>query len=162
MSRILMLALPIVLAACASSDGGSSINAPGGGLPVSDRSVFETLPPQDISAAQCPMVLYSRADESRRLFIALDNPPMALVRINGRTMQFARSVTDGASSHRHFEQETYASPDGAQLTAIVRFAPLSGDASGAAIRSASLAYTSPEGETAVIPAVGLVSCPAGG
>ena len=56
----------------------------------------------------------------------------------------------------------YAHPDGAQLTADVRFEPLPGDASGAAIRSASLAYTSPEGETAIVPAVGLVTCPTTG
>lgn len=160
MIRPLVIAAPFLLAACASGGTSASINAAGGGLSVSERSVFETLPPQDIAPSQCPMVLYSRAGESRRLFIGLDNPPMALVRINGRTIQFARASTNGASTHRHFEQETYASPDGAQLTAIVRFTPLPGDASGAAIRSASLAYTSPEGETAIVPAVGLVSCPA--
>lgn len=147
----------MMMTACASSKPSPSINQPGG-MEVSGRTVFETLPPQDVRASQCPLVLYSRADESRRIFVSLDTPPTALIRIDGRTQQFTRTSTSGATSNRHFEEETYATPDGARLTASVRFAPLSDASPGAAIRSASLAYTSPEGETAVIPAVGLVSC----
>lgn len=161
-ARTTILSLLIALAACASSPKpATTINAPGG-LTVSNRTVFETLPPQDVSSAQCPLVLYSRADESRRIFIALDNPAIALIRIDGRTQQLARTATNGAANHRHYEEETYSTPDGAQLTASVRFTPLQDNASGAAIRSASLAYTSPEGETAILPAVGLVTCPSAG
>ncbi len=163
MIRCTMLALltTCTFAACAGSpNANGSRNAPGG-ITVSGRTVFETLPPQNVSLNQCPLVLYSRADESRRLFIALDNPALALIRIDGRTTQFARTATSGATSHRHYEEETYSSPDGAQLTASVRFTALPENASGAAIRSASLSYTSPEGETAILPAVGLASCPAG-
>lgn len=157
-----LLAAFITLAACASDQSPSgAINLPGG-IEVSGRTVFETLPPQDIAASQCPLVLYSRADQSRRLYIALDNPAMALVRIDGRTLQFARTATSGAASNRHFEQETYSSPDGAQITANVRFAAASRAGQGAPIHSASIAYTSPEGETAILPAVGLVTCPATG
>ncbi len=152
--------LGFALAAACASGGRASDNP--GGMEVSGRTVFETLPPQHVSPSQCPLVLFSRADESRRIFVSLDNPPTALIRIDGQTRQFARTGVAGAASLRHHEEEIYKAPDGAQLTASVRFSPLSDTDAGAAIRAASLAYTSPEGETAIIPAVGLVSCPEGG
>lgn len=158
-SAIALLVCAGLLSACSST---SSTAIQPGGLEVSGRTVFETLPPQQVRPSQCPMVLFARADETRRIFVSLDNPPMALVRIDGSTRQFSRATTSGAASHRHHEEESYTTPDGAALTASVRFSPLPDESDGAAIRAASLSYTSPEGETAIIPAVGLVSCPDAG
>lgn len=154
-----LLGFAIAAAACAS--GGRTADIPSG-IEIAGRTVFETLPPQDVSPSQCPLVLFSRADESRRIYISLANPPTALIRIDGQTRQFARTGVSGAASLRHHEEQTFSAPDGAQLTASVRFSPLSDTDAAAAIRAASLAYTSPEGETAIIPAVGLVSCPDAG
>lgn len=158
---VLALLLVSLTLACAGSGARLAEAAPGG-IEVSGRTVFQSLPPPDVRPAQCPLILYSRSDESRLIFISLDYPRIALIRIDGETHEFPRVSVAGGSSHRHYEEEVYASPEGAQLVLSARFAPIANDASGVTIRSASVAYTSPEGETVVAPAVGLASCPGGG
>ena len=99
--RAALFAFALAAAACASTERASDIP---GGIEISGRTVFETLPPQDVSPSQCPLVLFSRADESRRIFVSLGDPPTALIRIDGQTRQFARTGVSGAASLRHHEE----------------------------------------------------------
>lgn len=159
-AKLLTLTAAVALTACANTSPSSGGAAPGG-VEVSGRTVLQTLPPPDVRPAQCPLILYSRAEEDRLIFVSLDYPQVAIVQIDGKTHEFPRTSVSGETSHRHYEQETYTSADGAVLALNARFSEVANDNTGVAIRSASIAYTSPEGETVVVPAVGLASCPGG-
>jgi hypothetical protein len=133
--------------------------APAGLTIASDGELaFEEVAARRLEPDQCPLVLWSRAAASQRIFIAFHDPAVAVVRVGGREVSLPRSAVAGAAAFGHHEVQTYGAAGGPQVVADVRFNMIEGQNDGAVIRSASVSLTSPTGETLIVPAVGLVSC----
>ncbi len=120
--------------------------------------ILQTLPDNDTPQSACPLVLWTRAEPSRRIFVAAGSPPQATVRINRKTLTLPRTASSGTEQLGHRQLQTFTQPDGITIVADIRFSPIGDDSSGAAIRSATVNYTSQAGESVVIPVIGLVSC----
>lgn len=151
------LLLALSLAACGSSPerkGPSPTDA-------IDAATLQDLPPHSVHPRQCSLVLFTRTAPARRIALGLDNPAVALVQVGGRTLTLARAAMSGAALLGHAERQTYAG-EGAELVIDVRFEALSGPSQGAAVRSGTVAFSSPSRATTINPVVGLLSCGAQG
>jgi hypothetical protein len=64
--------------------------APTGGLPL------EALPTQTLASGQCALFLWARTTPPRRVFMALQDPAVARIRIDGRSVDLPRVGADAA------------------------------------------------------------------
>lgn len=143
----------VVLAGCAASPSNlaSALAAAGAGASIP----LEELPPQHLAKGQCALFLWSRGAAARRVVMALNEPPMARIRVAGRTLDLARTDWDGRSSFGHFAHQTFAA-DGVTLTLDL------GDRrelqGGAVVTSGVLDYRDPAGWSIVLPVGGVIAC----
>jgi hypothetical protein len=150
LAALLAGAVLMLLTACAGSPAPPSSSE---AVPL----VLEETPPQSIRANACHLVLWTRAEPSRRILIAWNSPAEATVRVAGKTLTLPRTTLSGADRFGHHERQTWKSRVG-EVSADVRFEALPGAADVSAIRSAAVSFTDARGETIVTPAVGMVSC----
>ncbi|MBI1251677.1 MAG: hypothetical protein GC189_09425 [Alphaproteobacteria bacterium] len=120
---------------------------------------FEALARQPLYPGECGMFLWSRAERPQFVFVALDEPAEAKVRVDSRNRTLRRSDFSGAPVYGHFERQTF-SGDRITITADVEFdldRPLR---DGAVVKSGVLRARDDRGWETVLPVGGLVACKA--
>ncbi len=122
-----------------------------GGLPL------EALPTQALASGQCALFLWARTTPPRRVFMALQDPAVARIRINGRSVDLPRTAAEGESAYGHAPMQRYEG-EGITLTMTIQMDARSGLVGGAVIPTGSLEYRDAKGWETVIPVAGMVGC----
>jgi hypothetical protein len=155
MRTLALLSAIAILAACA---GGQPRAETPEAAPA--RSGLEELAPRDLPAGRCTLILFTREAASRRVLIAYDEPAVALVNLQGREVELARTDIAGDVQFGHATFASYAA-DGVRATIDVAF-DAARAADGAAVRSGSITLAEAGGSATVTPVVGVAACaPAG-
>lgn len=118
---------------------------------------FEELPPQRLDSGQCALFLWTRETPPRRVFMALQTPALARLKINGGIVELPRVSAEGEAVFGHPPVQRYAGA-GYEMTVRIQAEVRSGMAGGAVAPSASIEYRSADGWQTVIPAAGIVGC----
>lgn len=124
---------------------------PTGGLPL------EALPTQTLASGQCGLFLWARTSPPRRVFMALQDPAMARIRIEGRSVDLPRTAAEGESAYGHTPMQRYEG-EGIVLTMRIEMDARSGLVGGAVIPTGSLEYRDAKGWETIIPVAGMVGC----
>lgn len=154
MTRATLLMTLGLLTGCAGRDAeppAATIAARPTGLPL------EELPAQTLARGQCALVLWSRTSPPQRLFLAVNEPAAARVRMGGRTLALPRIAATGEAVFGHHPTQTY-SGEGVTVTAGAEFDAREGLVGGVAAPSAVLTVRTADGTETVIPAGGLLAC----
>lgn len=125
--------------------------APTGGLPL------EALPTQTLAGGQCALFLWARTTPPRRVFMALQDPAVARIRIEGRSVDLPRTAGEGDSVYGHTPIQRFEG-EGITLTIKIQMDARSGLVGGAVIPSGSLEYRDAKGWETIIPVAGIVGC----
>lgn len=125
--------------------------APTGGLPL------EALPTQTLASGQCALFLWARTTPPRRVFMALQDPAVARIRIDGRSVDLPRVGAEGESAYGHAPVQRYEG-EGITLTMTIQMDARSGLVGGAVIPTGSLEYRDARGWETIIPVAGMVGC----
>lgn len=138
---------------CASSSPAlaEAAPAPTGGLPL------EALPTQTLASGQCALFLWARTTPPRRVFMALQDPAMARIRIDGRSVDLARTAAEGEGAYGHAPMQRYEG-EGITLTMTIQMDARSGLVGGAVVPTGSLEYRDARGWETIIPVAGMVGC----
>ncbi len=144
-------ALAAVCCAAASPALAETAPAPTGGLPL------EALPTQTLASGQCALFLWARTTPPRRVFMALQDPAVARIRIEGRSLDLPRTAAEGESAYGHTPMQRYEG-GGITLTMTIQMDARSGLVGGAVIPTGSLEYRDAKGWETVIPVAGMVGC----
>lgn len=147
-----------VLAGCAA--GPSNVAPPQAAAGALALIPLEELPPQHLAKDQCALFLWSRGAAARRIVMALNEPPVARIRVGGRTFDLPRTDWDGASAFGHFAHQTFAA-DRVNLTLDLDLGDRRELLGGAVVPTGTLDYRDPAGWSAVIPVGGLIACQSG-
>lgn len=156
MRRAVALLALALLAACGSRGERSTPRAAPTAA-VQPGLPLEELPAQTLTRGQCALVLWSRTTPTRRLLMALNEPPSVRVQVGGRTLALGRTATAGETAFGHHPNQTYAG-EGVTVAISAEFDAREGLVGGAAVPSASVAFRSADGAETVIPAAGLLAC----
>ena len=155
LARTLLTTCAMMLVACSHAPTVS--RAPDAAIVAAPEQSLAELPTQQLGTGQCALVLWSRDTAPIRLVVALDEPAIARVRPNGRTVELRRVEQSGPSLHGQFSQQQY---QGDGLSLAISFAADDARqlAGGAVVPSALVKIADARGWTSVIPAVGLIAC----
>ncbi len=137
--------------AAASPAWAEAAPAPTGGLPL------EALPTQTLASGQCALFLWARTTPPRRVFMALQDPAVARIRVDGRSVDLPRTAAEGESAYGHAPMQRYAG-EGITLTMAIQMDARSGLVGGAVIPNGSLEYRDARGWETIIPVAGMVGC----
>jgi hypothetical protein len=145
-------ALLVSLAAldCARA-GEAAPAAQGSGLP------FQELPTQTLGKGQCALFLWSRTTPPQRVFMSLQDPAVARVRIGGKSVDLPRTAWDGESAFGHYQRQSYAG-SGLALDVTIQMDARSGLVGGAVVPTGSIEYRDAAGWQTVIPVAGMIGC----
>lgn len=121
------------------------------------ETVLQELPTQKLAPGQCALVLWTRDAPARRVFMALTQPSVAKLQSAGRTVDLARTDTQGEAVYGHFPQQTFAGA-GWEVRATVTFDTRGALVGGALAPSGSLEVRDAKGWTTVTPVAGMVAC----
>jgi hypothetical protein len=132
--------------------------APGRGAPSPAEATpaLQELPPQRLATGQCALVAWTLSDR-RRVFMALSNPAVARLQIDGATRELPRQAQEGAVIYGHAARQTFADA-GMTLTLDVEFDPDRRLLGGATIRRGALELKAASGWATIMPIGGLVAC----
>lgn len=145
-------ALVLSLAALDAARAVEAAPAPAGaGLP------FQELPTQTLAKGQCALFLWARTSPPRRVFMALQDPAVARVRIAGKSVDLPRTAWEGEGVYGHYQRQTYAA-DGVTLDVTVQMDGRSGLVGGAVVPTGAIEYRDAAGWQTVIPVAGMVGC----
>lgn len=150
------IALALVAALASSAVGTAPARAedapaPTGTLPL------EALPTQTLSRGQCALFLWARTTPPRRVFMALQDPTVARIRMGGRTIDLPRVAAEGEAAYGHYPLQSYAG-EGLTLTVTIQMDARSGLVGGAVVPAGSLEFKGKDGWETVIPVAGMVGC----
>ena len=139
--------------ACAMSSPAwaEAAPAPTGGLPL------EALPTQTLASGQCALFLWARTTPPRRVFMALQDPAVARIRIAGRSVDLPRTAGGGDSAYGHTPIQRFEG-EGITLTMKIQMDARSGLVGGAVVPAGSLEYRDAKGWETIIPVAGMVGC----
>lgn len=156
---LLGLALAALAAAGCASDRPPAAAAPVAAArdPLPEGVRLEELPPQRLSSGQCAMVLWSRAARPERLAMALSEPMVVRLQVNGRLIELPLVEREGRQVFGHYPNQRYA--DG-NLSATLRvsFDLQQNLVGGAVARDGAIELVDRTGWTATVPVGGLVAC----
>lgn len=144
-------AVAAICCVAASQALAEAAPAPTGGLPL------EALPTQTLASGQCALFLWARTTPPRRVFMALQDPAVARIRIEGRSIDLPRTAAEGESAYGHAPLQRYEG-GGITLTMTIQMDARSGLVGGAVIPTGSLEYRDAKGWETVIPVAGMVGC----
>ncbi|MEZ5936591.1 MAG: hypothetical protein R3C52_00055 [Hyphomonadaceae bacterium] len=145
----------LLLSACGSTAPARTEIA---ATPDTGELALQPLPPFEIDPKTCTMVLLTRDTSGTRVMAAFDAPAVGRIRVHGTTLNLPRAEVSGAVRAGQSERQVYRGEDGSVLISDVRFEDAGDPASGAMIRSGTVAYTAPNGETVITPVVGIATC----
>ena len=89
--------------------------------------------------------------------MALQDPAVARIRIEGRSVDLPRTAAEGESAYGHAPMQRYEG-EGITLTMTIQMDARSGLVGGAVIPTGSLEYRDAKGWETVIPVAGMVGC----
>jgi hypothetical protein len=141
----------VLCAAAAPPARAETAPAPTGGLPL------EALPTQTLAGGQCALFLWARTTPPRRVFMASQDPAVARIRIDGRSLDLPRAGAEGESAYGHAPVQRYEG-QGITLTVRIEMDARSGLIGGAVVPSGSLEYRDAKGWEIIIPVAGMVGC----
>ena len=144
----------LLIALALASGGQPLLAAP----PSRPDLLLEELAPQAPPArGQCALFLWARAAADRRIFMALDAPPVGRLRIGGRQQDLVRTAAGGDRAHGHHARQVFAGGGlGVQLDLDLKGRrDLIG---GAVVPSGTLTLRDAEGWTTITPVAGLIAC----
>lgn len=118
---------------------------------------LEEIPVQRLEPGQCTLFLWTRDSPPRRVFMALQAPAIARVRVAGRVVDLPRVGWEGAAVFGHPAVQRYAG-DGLELTVRIETDGRSGLVGGAVAPRATIEYRAEGGWETVVPAAGIVGC----
>ena len=147
-----LLCLLLLTAGCSSGrDATPAASKADPGVPLGE------LPPQTLGQGQCALFLWSRSEPPRRVFMALNSPAVARVRIGGRTVDLPRTSFEGESAFGHYPEQRFAG-EGVTLSMQVEIEARGALVGGAVAPSGTLTFADRSGESVVLPVAGLVAC----
>ncbi len=144
-------ALAAICCVAASPAFAEAAPAPTGGLPL------EALPTQTLAGGQCALFLWARTTPPRRVFMALQDPAVARIRVDGRSVDLPRMAAEGENAYGHAPMQRYEG-EGIVLTMTIQMDARSGLVGGAVIPTGSLEYRDARGWETIIPVAGMVGC----
>lgn len=157
LGALLGLAAGLSLAACA---GGAPTASEGPSSPAATQTVgvqLMELPPQRLTSGQCALALWSRTTKPERVLMAFNEPAVARIQVQGRTMDVPLVSREGRQSFGHFPVQVYAN-ERLTLTVRVNFEPRDQLIGGAVARNGAIEIVDAQGWSAAIPVGGIVAC----
>ena len=151
LTEAMAAACAVAVCVAASSAFAEPAPAPTGGLPL------EALPTQTLASGQCALFLWARTTPPRRVFMALQDPAVARIRIDGRSVDLPRTAAEGESAYGHAPVQRYEG-EGITLTITIQMDARSGLVGGAVVPTGSLEYRDARGWETIIPVAGMVGC----
>lgn len=146
------LTLALSLAALDAARAAETAPAPAGtGLPLQE------LPTQTLAKGQCALFLWARTTPPQRVFMALQDPAIARVRIGGRSVDLPRTAWEGEGVYGHYQRQSYAA-NGVTLDVTVQMDARSGLVGGAVVPTGAIEYRDAAGWQTVVPVAGMVGC----
>ena len=151
MNRSIMILSVLLLAGCAHQPTTRTAQSASPTGPL-----FGELPAQELKRGECALVLWSRKQPSVRFLMALNNPAVARVQIQGHVEEFSRVVQTGRPIYGQFADQHYRG-NGTSLEVNLS-ADERSELSSGAIVSAVVEYSDAQGWMTVVPAAGLIAC----
>lgn len=151
LAEAMAAACAVAVCVAASSAWAEPAPAPTGGLPL------EALPTQTLASGQCALFLWARTTPPRRVFMALQDPAVARIRIDGRSLDLPRTAAEGESAYGHAPVQRYEG-EGIILTITIQMDARSGLVGGAVVPTGSMEYRDARGWETIIPVAGMVGC----
>lgn len=153
-----MKTAPALLCLLLLAGGCSSARDAPAAAPRADPSIpLGELPPQKLGEGQCALFLWSRSEPPRRVFMALNTPALARVRIGGRTVDLPRTSFEGDAAFGHYPEQTFAGED-VTLSMQVEIEARGALVGGAVAPTGTLTFDDRSGQSVVLPVAGLVAC----
>lgn len=118
---------------------------------------LEEIPAQRLDSGQCALFLWTRGSPPRRVFMALQSPALARVKVGGRVLDLPRVGWEGEAVFGHPAMQRFAG-SGLELKVTIQADARSGLVGGAVAPTATIEYRSADGWETVIPAAGMVGC----
>lgn len=118
---------------------------------------LEEIPVQRLASGQCALFLWTRGTPPRRVFVALQSPAIARVKVDGRVVDLPRVSWEGEAVFGHPPVQRFAG-SGLALTVTIQADARSGLVGGAVAPTATIEYRAANGWETVVPAAGMVGC----
>ena len=117
---------------------------------------LQEIPAQRLESGQCALFLWTRDQPPKRVFVALQSPAVARVKVDGRVLELARVAWEGEAQFGHPPMQRFAGA-GLELTVRIQTDTRSGLVGGAVAPAATIEYRTAGWET-VVPAAGMIGC----
>ncbi|CAN1558664.1 hypothetical protein MCEMIH16_02531 [Caulobacteraceae bacterium] len=125
--------------------------APTGVLPL------EGLPTQTLASGQCALFLWARTTPPRRVLMALQDPAIARIRLDGKSLDLPRVAAEGEALYGHFPVQRFEG-EGVSVSVTIQMDARSGLVGGVVVPAGWLEYRDRKGWETIVPVAGMVGC----
>ncbi len=115
------------------------------------------LPMQDLGRGQCALVLWAQRASPQRLLVTLNQPAVARIEVEGKTIELARVAQSGQPLFGQYPETRYRG-EGLSLGVSFTIDTAKGLNGGAVVSSAVVEYVDAKGWMTIIPTAGLIGC----
>lgn len=146
----------LLLASGCAAGGARPAAQSAAALAVSPEMPLAEIPEQKLASGQCGLVLWQRAEPSRRIAFITNLPATARIVKDGKVIALARTGATGDRVSGHAEHQQFASADAA-LDIDITINTREGLTQGAIVPEGVLKYRTATG-AAILPVFGLIGC----
>lgn len=155
----LCVAITALLLLCACSSGAGQPRAQAAPKRSAGALSFQEVAPQRLSAGQCALVLWSKAQPPLRVLVAFSDPTVARIQIGGKTLDLPQTERGGEMVYGHAPRQSFEG-QGIKISFDLEFDLARGLVGGAIAPAGTLEMQTEKGWSAISPVVGLVACQA--
>lgn len=153
----LFVAIGALLLLSACSGGGGHPHAQASPRRSVGALSLQEVAPQRLSAGQCALVLWSKAQPPLRVLVAFSDPNVARIQFRGKTMDLLQTARGGEMVYGHAPRQSFEG-NGIKISIDLEFDARSGLVGGAIAPSGTLEMQTQQGWSAISPVAGLVAC----
>ena len=170
MTRLLAMALPLLLGACAMFSGTETSRSGRDTASVERANAVEiemgdfidigALPAQQLQPGECGLFLFAAKPTRRFVFFATASGKTGLMKLNGEMVTLVRTAGEGPVIDQHFTEQVYAAP-AYGLTLTISIDLTSTALAGTRVDGGSMRLERQDGWKMVVPVGGATTCSEG-
>lgn len=144
----------ILGAACSNGGTQRAQSSPKRSQPA---SALQEVAPQRLSAGQCALVLWTKAQPPLRVLVAFSDPSVARVKVGGKTIDLPQTNRGGEVAFGHAPRQRFEGENMA-IAFNLEFETRRGLVGGVIAPSGTLEVQTRQGWSAITPVAGIVAC----
>lgn len=170
MKRLLAVAMPLVLGACAMFSGAENSGSGPDRAAVERANAVEiaagdfidigALPAQELAPGECGLFLFAAKPTRRFVFFSTASGGTGLMKLNGEMVTLVRTAGEGPVIDQHFTEQVYAAP-AYGLTLTISIDLTSTALAGTRVDGGSMRLERQDGWKMVVPVGGATTCSEG-